>query len=135
MLNEKSLGVLRSIASHYNLQRFKDLNKEELVNKIEMFMKSDQFQEEIEQRLTIPMIRFLNLLMKADNKCETYSQLESRFPETRRSPNLFYDTHYKLSIEGLIYDLTDEQGRQVICIPKEFVTWLEEFGQKQISEL
>lgn len=129
LLINRSVDELRSIGSEFELPRFKEMDKKELINETELLMKSVDYQNRVEERLTIPQIRLLNIIFVEENNCKDYIELKNAFPRPGYFTS-FEQTYNQVYSMGLIHATDEDQ----ICIPKELIPWLTQFRSQRISE-
>lgn len=134
ILLEKDEGQLKAIASEYEVPRFKNKNKKELVNEVELLMKSPDFKERVKEKLSIPMINLLNLIMESKNHCRNLDSLKDEFPKYMATELTFESLINQLLSLGIIHRI-EEDGKIGLCIPFEVHKWLKQFRRKKISEI
>ena len=130
VLLKRTTDELKAIASEFELPRFKKKSKEELVNEVETLMKSKEFHNRVKEKLTLPMIQYLNLIFEAEGQCIDQGELKKELPDYAASEITYESLTKSLMSLGIIH-LMDNK----VCIPKETLIWLEEFQEATISEL
>jgi hypothetical protein len=124
-LMEKERDELNNLIDRYNIPKQQDTSKQQLVNDIELYMRSKDFHEKAEEKIVHDMLIVLDILISNENKLE-YEKLKEQFLSRKEVKEEFKPLIIRMEALGLIFE-EKESGKTILKVPKEFTLWLERY--------
>lgn len=133
-LEDREVGELRDVASEWDLQGFKEMDKPALVNAVEMKIRESEFPKEVGEKLTVDMIYLLELLINQKDNSKSLDELREGFLKIG-SKSEFQEVYNDLFSLGIIYQTGAQITAGEVYIPKEVSLWLEDLVSEELTAM
>lgn len=129
-LMEKDMAYLKDLLDRYNIPTQHDDTKPQIVNDIELHMRSKDFHEEAEEKLVRDMLLVLDILVSNDNKMGS-EKLKEQFLSRKEAKENFDPLLMRMEALGLIFEQEGDDDKKIV-LPKEFTLWIERYVGKNL---
>ncbi|MBD3215007.1 MAG: hypothetical protein GF311_20515 [Candidatus Lokiarchaeota archaeon] len=129
-LYDMDTGNLRNIAEKYNIMRWEDAPRKDLINKIEARMREPGFEEDMKEKLDDEMIIILDEVLNGDNY-ETVEKVKQRFLDIKATAD-FRETYENLLSLGLIFE-GRRDDKDIVYVPKELTKWINNHVSQKLA--
>lgn len=133
-LENRDIGQLRDISAEWQIQRFKEMDKPELVNEIEMKIREPNFPGQVRYKLSADMIYLLDVLLTQEDNSLSLDKLEEEFLQIGTKSD-FQEVYNDLFSLGIIYQTGVQLPSGKVYIPKEISLWLDNMISEQITAM
>jgi hypothetical protein len=129
-LYDMDTGNLRNVAEKYNIMRWEDAPRKDLINKIEARMREPGFEEDMKEKLDDEMIIILDEVLNGDNY-ETVEKVKQRFLDIKTTAD-FRETYENLLSLGLIFE-GRRDDKDIVYVPKELTKGINNYVSQKLA--